>query len=321
MKNRKWLYIIMALALLVSTGPSIAQSLFPHPVAGKFVNPDGSVPAIGDIRYQGYLSKDPIDTTFKRACGDSGKWTIDCKLDSNILFANWAPGDTLVIVFENVVEDGPFQGARTVYRHKTTDDFFEILTDISLPVEMTTFAATVRSTALAEEVALEWRTAGESNNLGFEVQRSLDGKAYNRIGFVAGAGSTQTAQGYTFVDRDVAVGKYYYRLKQLDRDGSFTYSEVKEIMVAAPERYELSQNYPNPFNPRTEIVFRVRQEGLVVLKVYDILGREVQTLVNGRMTAGTHRVSVDGRDLPSGMYLYTLSAGDFHDVKKMVLIK
>jgi hypothetical protein len=107
----------------------------------------------------------------------------------------------------------------------------------------------------------------------------------------------------------------------LDRDGSFTYSEVKEVMVAAPETYELSQNFPNPFNPRTEIVFRVKQEGLVVLKVYDILGREVQTLVNGKMTAGTHRVSVDGRDLPSGMYLYTISAGNFHDVKKMVLIK
>ncbi|HQG44357.1 MAG TPA: T9SS type A sorting domain-containing protein, partial [bacterium] len=97
--------------------------------------------------------------------------------------------------------------------------------------------------------------------------------------------------------------------------------DVREVEVTAPQRYELTQNFPNPFNPQTEIVFRVKQEGMVTLKVFDLLGREVRTLVNEKKTAGVHRVTFDAHALPSGVYVYSITMGSFHDVKKMLLVK
>ena len=321
MKIFKYSLVIVACTLLALFANSQAQ--LGHLIVGKFLNPDLSEPGLEEIKFQGFLSRANTDCTLISHCATGGGWGIDLVFMKNIDRANWQPGDTLVVVYENIAE-GPFKGARNILRYVTSTDpsvYFEDVGNISLPVEMTTFTAMVRSTATAEEVFLQWRTAGESNNLGFEVQRSLDGKSFARIGFVPGAGSTNSTHSYSFVDNEVTVARYYYRLKQLDRDGSFTFSDIKEITVAPPDHYELSQNFPNPFNPRTEIIFRVRQEGLVVLKVHDILGREVKTLVNEKMNAGTHRISFDGRDLPSGMYLYTITTGKFHDVKKMVLIK
>ncbi|MBN2355079.1 T9SS type A sorting domain-containing protein [candidate division KSB1 bacterium] len=308
----------LTLFMLVLFVTSYAQ--MPHIVQGYFLNPDLSKPALYEIKFQGYLSRSPLDTTISTLCGADGAWGLELVFSEKINNANWVPGDTLVVVYENVGE-GPFQGARSIFRYVTTSDSPEDVGSIALPVEMTTFTARVRSTALAEEVVLEWHTASESDNLGFEVQRCQDNRSFEKIGFVDGSGFSTEEQGYSFLDKEVAVAKYYYRLKQIDRDGSFSYSDVQEITVAAPDRYELSQNFPNPFNPKTDIIFRVRQDGLVALKVYDILGREVKTLVNKKMNAGTHRISFDGRDLPSGMYLYAITAGGFHDVKKMVLIK
>lgn len=310
--------IIIALFLLVQIGASYAQ--MPHIVQGYFLNPDLSKPAVGEIKFQGYLSRAPFDTTVSAFCGTNGAWGLELVFAEKINNAKWVAGDTLVVVFQNV-SSGSFGGARSILRFVTTAESPEDIGNVTLPVEMTTFAATARTNAIAEEVVLEWRTAGESNNFGFEVQRSQDGKNFNKIGFVPGSGSSNIDNHYSFIDMDVTIARYYYRLKQLDSDGTFTYSEIKEVIVNAPDRFELSQNFPNPFNPVTEIVFRVRQEVSVVLKVYDILGREVKTLINEKMNAGSHRISFDGKDLPSGMYLYAITMGNFHSVKKMVLIK
>jgi hypothetical protein len=318
----KLMLALITLLMLGQFGALLAQGdLTPHIVQGYFVNPDDSKPATGEIKFQAYLSRSPGDTTVAAFCATNGGWAVETKLSEKISEAKWVAGDTLVVVFENVLDSSPFYGARKSVRYATTEDTPEFVGSFSLPVELTTFTAAVKNTSISDVVMLEWRTVGESNNLGFEVERSLDGKSFAKMGFVPGAGSTNLARGYAYSDEKVEVGTYFYRLKQLDRNGAFTYSDVREVEVAAPQRYELTQNFPNPFNPRTDIVFRVQQEGLVNLRVFDLLGREVQTLVNEKKSAGVHRISFDAHDLPSGVYLYSITMGTFHDVKKMLLVK
>lgn len=318
----KYFTCLFILLLLGQFQGTAAQSiLFPHIVEGAFLNPDGSVPAAGEIVYQAYLSRSPYDITDPQGCLADGKWMVELVFQEKISQAGWKPGDTLVVVYENVLAASPFYGAKKTLNFATSDESPESVGSVSLPVELTTFTAAVKNSAISDVVVLEWRTVGETNNLGFDVERSLDGKTFEKLGFVPGAGSTNLARAYGFTDNKVEVNTYFYRLKQIDRNGASTYSDVREVEVAAPQYYELTQNFPNPFNPRTDIVFRVQHEGLVSLKVYDLLGREVQTLVNEKRAAGIHRVSFDARELPSGIYLYSITMGTFHDVKKMLLVK
>ncbi|MBK7632307.1 MAG: T9SS type A sorting domain-containing protein [Ignavibacteriales bacterium] len=137
------------------------------------------------------------------------------------------------------------------------------------------------------------------------------------------------------MDENLASGKYLYRLKQIDFDGLFEYSNNVEVVVAVPDRFELSQNYPNPFNPSTKIKYTIHDVTLspdknginsvegsrVILKVYDILGTEVITLVNENKPAGNYEVTFDARTLSSGTYFYKLQAGSFVATKKLLLLK
>ncbi|HOC89155.1 MAG TPA: T9SS type A sorting domain-containing protein [bacterium] len=317
--KRKFTFILFGLLVLGLCGTALPQE--PHIIGGKFLNPDGSVPAGGEIQFQAFLQKSPGDTSVTSFCSTGGGWSVEVKQTPMISYASWEAGDTLVVVFENVLETSPYYGASKIVKYATTDDSPEFVGSISLPVELTTFTAAVKNTSISDVVMLEWRTVGESNNLGFDIERSLDGKNFSKLGFVAGAGSTNLAQGYGFTDDRVEVGTYFYRLKQIDRNGAFTYSDVREVEVSAPQRYELTQNFPNPFNPQTDIVFRVKEEGVVTLKVFDLLGREVRTLVDEKKGAGVHRITFDAHTLPSGVYLYSISMGSFHEVKKMLLVK
>ena len=190
-----------------------------------------------------------------------------------------------------------------------------------IPVELTSF------TALADYgvVELQWITATETNNQGFEVQRSAGGE-FETIAFVEGHGTTTETQVYTYTDKSVNIGSYSYRLKQIDFSGTFEYSSVVEVDVPAPAVFALDQNYPNPFNPSTMISFRLAVDSKVSLKVFDVLGQEVVTLVNANMAAGGHNVSFDASSLNSGVYLYKIEATgidgtNFVDVKKMILTK
>jgi hypothetical protein len=317
--KRKFTFILFGLLVLGLCGTALPQE--PHIIGGKFLNPDGSVPTGGEIQFQAFLQKSPGDTSVTSFCSTGGGWSVEVKQTPMISYASWEAGDTLVVVFENVLETSPYYGASKIVKYATTDDSPEFVGSISLPVELTTFTAAVKNTSISDVVMLEWRTVGESNNLGFDIERSLDGKNFSKLGFVAGAGSTNLAQGYGFTDDRVEVGTYFYRLKQIDRNGAFTYSDVREVEVSAPQRYELTQNFPNPFNPQTDIVFRVKEEGVVTLKVFDLLGREVRTLVDEKKGAGVHRITFDAHTLPSGVYLYSISMGSFHEVKKMLLVK
>jgi hypothetical protein len=189
-------------------------------------------------------------------------------------------------------------------------------TDV-VPVELTSFSAQV----VGESVVLNWQTASELNNSGFEIQRSTQGSELVTIGFTPGHGTTTESKNYRFVDANLSAGNYTYRLKQVDFNGTFSYSSEVNVDVTAPLQFELAQNYPNPFNPSTTIKFALPQSSNVTLKVYNALGQEVSTLINQFMESGLHTINFDASNLNSGIYFYRLDSGQFSEVRKMTLIK
>jgi len=144
---------------------------------------------------------------------------------------------------------------------------------------------------------------------------------WTRIGFVEGNGNSNSPKEYSFVDDGVTSGKYSYRLKQIDNDGTFEYSKIIKIDVDAPLEFELSQNYPNPFNPSTTIKFSLPVTSNVKLSVFNILGEEVQILVNETKEAGIYTINFNAAELNSGIYFYKLVMRNFIRVKKMSLLK
>ena len=193
-----------------------------------------------------------------------------------------------------------------------------------VPVELTSFTATV----LDEAVRLNWSTATEINNQGFDVQRKSNSEGvWEKIGFVPGFGTTTEPRTYSFTDETVTTGTFSYRLKQLDYDGTFEYSD--EIIVELdfnPSDYSLSQNFPNPFNPNTTVQFQVPKPSDVNIKIYDMLGQEIRILFAGQVASGKYTVEWDGLNdsgarMSSGNYIYTMIAGDFVETKQMILLK
>ncbi|MCA2004831.1 MAG: S8 family serine peptidase [Ignavibacterium sp.] len=194
--------------------------------------------------------------------------------------------------------------------------------EIVIPVELSMFNAK----ADRDNVIVEWQTATETNNQGFEVQRKREGaEGWTVAGYVSGKGTTTERQSYQYVDKQLKAGKYIYRLKQIDLDGTIEYSQEIEVEVSVPDEYVLYQNYPNPFNPSTTIEFSIPEKSEVVLSIYNSLGEKVRELVNGSMEAGYQRVVFDARELPSGTYVYQINAKgstkSFIQSKKMTLVK
>ena len=192
-----------------------------------------------------------------------------------------------------------------------------------VPVELTSFTASQENNL----VILNWKTATELNNNGFHIERGSERDTegniiFSRLGFVKGNGSSTISHSYSFTDKLNSMGKYFYRLKQIDNDGTFRYSNNVEVdYTQYIKGYSLEQNYPNPFNPSTTINFTLAQSEKVTLKIYDLLGREVKTLVNGLVTAGNHSVQLSGNDMVSGVYIYKITAGSFSATKKLTLLK
>ncbi|MEW5798840.1 MAG: T9SS type A sorting domain-containing protein, partial [Bacteroidota bacterium] len=144
----------------------------------------------------------------------------------------------------------------------------------------------------------------------------------SKAGFVEGNGTTNAPKEYSFTDSKLNAGKYSYRLKQIDRDGKFEYSQSVEVTIAnVPKEFALEQNYPNPFNPSTMINYQLPMTNHVTLKVYDAIGREVATLVNEVKEAGSYTVQFDGTKLSSGIYFARLQSGEKSQVKKLMLMK
>ena len=190
-------------------------------------------------------------------------------------------------------------------------------TTAPLPVELASFTADI----LGSRVELKWNTSTENNNYGFEVQKN-GGNYWTTLGFVVGAGTSNAPQSYSYTDI-ATTSKAVYRLKQIDSDGKFCYSkEVEAVITNAPFAAALCQNYPNPFNPVTTIDYSIPATGFTSLKIYNTLGIEVATLVNGIITSGSvHEAVFDAGRLPSGLYYYTLRSGNFAETKKMMFVK
>ena len=200
-----------------------------------------------------------------------------------------------------------------------------------LAVEMASLSATVAQNG----VELRWTTATEVNNFGFTVERrdisnsqsTIGNAQWSDVGFVQGAGTSASPHHYTFIDANVHPGDYSYRIKLRDNNGSFSYTTALEVGVGSePKDFSLSQNYPNPFNPSTTMRFAIPTDGRVVLKVYDILGKEMATLLDGQQSAGTYNVNFNASLYSSGVYFYRLSVvGNdgrrFVSTKRLTLIK
>jgi hypothetical protein len=186
-----------------------------------------------------------------------------------------------------------------------------------IPVELISFNLKLAG----NNVDLTWETASEINNRGFEIERSTNNITYSKIGYVKGAGTSVEKNSYSFRDKNPGSGKFYYRLKQLDYDGSFEYSNVLIAETELPQQFSLEQNYPNPFNPVTNIRINIPTDNFVSLDIYNAIGQKVASVFNGSLKAGTHNFSFDAKSLNSGIYYYKITSGNFSAVKKMILMK
>ncbi len=209
-------------------------------------------------------------------------------------------------VFDAVPDDE----VMTAWNNPTTLDNYEA--NIPAPVELTSFTASSTGSA----TVLNWETATEVNNYGFEIQSSVGQKSFLSIGFVNGHGNSNTPQSYSFVATD---GAKQYRLKQIDTDGSFEYSNVVE--VEANLSYKLYQNHPNPFNPTTQINFSIPEASKVSITVFNALGQEVAELANREFAVGNHTVNFNASNLTSGIYFYRMNSANFSQTMKMLLLK
>jgi choice-of-anchor B domain-containing protein len=185
-----------------------------------------------------------------------------------------------------------------------------------VPVELTSFTAQ----ASGNSVTLNWKTATETNNLGFEIQRNLTGE-FVTVGFIEGVGTTTEPHQYSYIDQNLDNGGYEYRLKQIDYDGSAQYSDVVEVEVFSVTTLELKQNYPNPFNPSTNIKFNIPSSGYVNLSVFNLVGEKVKEIVNEILSEGEYNLKFDASNLPSGIYIAKLSSDNFNQSIKMTLLK
>ncbi len=194
----------------------------------------------------------------------------------------------------------------------------------SVPVELTSFSGSYTN----NKITLNWITSTETNNRGFDIERKTQSSEWEKIGFVAGNGTTTKINSYNFIDNSIASDKYSYRLKQKNFDGTFNYSNVVDINANSISEFSLNQNYPNPFNPTTKITFTIPQTSNIKLTVFNALGEKVSTLINEVKNSGTYEINFNGSDLASGVYVYRIEAvsagkqaGNFISSKKMILIK
>ncbi|NCQ16846.1 MAG: T9SS type A sorting domain-containing protein [Ignavibacteria bacterium] len=211
---------------------------------------------------------------------------------------------------------GAFDALRVGYGASSADAWTD-LNPGALPVEMATFSAN----SVNGDVELVWQTATEKNNNGFNIERKSASGEFVKIGFVKGNGTTSELSSYSFTDKNVKEN-YSYRLKQIDFDGTFAYSNIVNVSASTlPTTFAMAQNFPNPFNPSTSISYSLPQPGVVTLIIFNTLGQKVKEVVNGFQEAGSYTVSLNASDLSSGNYIYNVSVNGQSISKKMLLLK
>jgi subtilisin family serine protease len=281
------------------------------------LKPDVSAPGNGTTTTAdggGYASFSGTSGATPHVCG-----TAALLLSVN---PNLTPADVSMILQTTSVDKG-VPGKDPRYGAGRIDAYQAYLLALSMiPVEFSSFSATANENS----VTLNWSTATETNNSGFSVERKtpLD-ERWIEVGFVPGFGSTTERKSYSFTDVNLSMGAYSYRLKQIDFDGTYEYSNEVFAEVSAPKNFALLQNYPNPFNPSTKIEFSIPEMSNVSIEIYNVIGELVASLVNQNLHAGYHSLNFNASNLPSGTYIYQLKAngqnGTFVDVKKMLLMK
>lgn len=229
---------------------------------------------------------------------NKGPWTLAPKFTTSSLFDIAVVGNNIYVT-----------GINGIIVKGSSDPY--------LPVELTSFSAEMQGTS----AVLSWKTATETNNRGFDVEKKTAGSSWQKIGFVKGAGTSTAVHSYSFTDKQPGSGTILYRLKQIDYDGTIKYYSAAEVNNAAAYKFSLSQNYPNPFNPSTNISYTVPATGKVSLKIFNILGREVATVVNGIQQAGEYKIIFNASELASGIYFYELRCGNYTATRKMTLLK
>ena len=234
---------------------------------------------------------------------------------------DWAPfsdGLPNVVVTELEFYYGATQAEDRLRAGTFGRGLWETTLPSALPVEIKNFTA---SPVNGNRVQLHWMTATEVNNYGFEVQRSTDNATWKAVHLFKGAGTTNSPKFYSYEDMPYGGSTFFYRLKQIDADGRYELTQSVEVEIGTPSRFMVHQNYPNPFNPTTTIMYEIPDAGNVSITLYDFIGREIATLSNKYETAGYHQIGFDGSQLASGIYCYTVRAGNLLQSKKMVLMK
>ncbi len=240
---------------------------------------------------------------------------------------NWINTSTGMAAYVPVDELVRQTGTNNLFAFTHGRSAFE--TSAPLPVELSALNYKVED----ENVRLNWETATEINNYGFEIERELtssqqsfdnqnkNAENWTKIGFIKGNGTTSSPIQYSFVDENPVGGNSFsYRIKQIDNNGTFKYSNTINVLLA-PSKFILRQNFPNPFNPTTTIKYSLPQNSFVSLKVYDITGKEVANLVNEQELIGNHSVEFNASSLASGIYFYRIKTGNYSDTKKLILLK
>lgn len=261
--------------------------------------------------------------------GTTGSMHGVCIFDEGNAFTAGTPEQVYKSTDNGLTWVSDFNGGNTVelYRLLCTDNHtalicgsdgkFLINHDYVIPVELTGFTAAVNG----NNIQLSWSTATEINNAGFDILRSSDGNSWSKLGFVQGSGTKSTPTNYLFKDQKLTTGGYFYKLKQVDYNGSFKYSNKVYAFISTPAKFSLEQNYPNPFNPVTTIMFSIPKEVMVNITVFNVVGEKVCELKNEVMKPGYYQVDFDASKIASGVYFYRLQAGDFMITKKMNLLK
>ena len=278
----------------------------------NFTGPDYNSKITRPLLNQVWVNIESIDANHGTTVSQSPEWTDVVQLKFRILKQNGFPRLTWQVTNNNW---GIYDSDNSTVWSLGS---WSSETNVPLPVELTTFSADI----VNNNVKLKWQTTTELNNLGFDIERAVDAKTlkWEKIGFAQGGGTSNFVRSYNFTDSKPIFNKVFYRLKQIDLAGTVKLS--KEVSIDfTPNSFNLYQNYPNPFNPSTSIKFSLPYQTNVTIKIYDITGREITTLLNEKKDAGNYTINFSGNNLSSGVYFYSIICDNFTQVKKMLYLK